>query len=114
MSERSSGYVSPYVDRGPCQVEGCPHNARYAAVALRTCAWHWRHYLVARVVERKYTRLLIDASERLALVAEMQRLRAASSEDVLAQLRSFGDGLIKPIDDVDYRSVEEMIRSTQE
>jgi hypothetical protein len=106
MSTHST-FVSPSVDYGSCMACECPLRAYYRTSRMQFCAIkHWRHYLVARVVERQ----LLNTSE---LTLWTQCIRTASTADVLMLLVLFGDKLVSQVDDIDRRPVSEIIRSAE-
>lgn len=106
MSERSSTYITPHLDYGSCMAQNCTLRAYYRTATTSWCVRHWRSYLLAKVVEHH---LLLHDTSNLALW--MKYLRMASTPDVLTLLSLCGDAMVHPVDDIDRRSVDEIIKS---
>jgi len=106
MSERSSTYITPHLDYGQCMAQDCTLRAYYRTATSRFCAFHWRNYLLAKVGERQR----LGTPE---LRIWMQFIRMASTPDVLTLLSLCGDAMVHPVDDIDRRSVDEIVRSAK-
>jgi hypothetical protein len=106
MSERSSTYMTPHLDYGTCMAVNCHLRAYYRTATSRFCAFHWRNYLLAKVGERQQ----LGTPE---LKLWMQFIRMASTPDVLTLLSLCGDVMIGQVDDIDRRTVAEIIESAK-
>lgn len=104
MSERSSTYITPHLDYGRCMAQDCTLRAYYRTATSRFCMRHWRNYLLAKVGERQR----LGTPE---LKVWMQFIRMASTPDVLTLLSLCGDAMVHPVDDIDRRTVAEIIKS---